>query len=35
MTQKMPAGLQDETVVIMYKSERNSVGAVSAKVDHA
>ena len=31
MTQEMPAGLQDDTAVIMYKSERDPVGAVSAK----
>ena len=35
MTQEMPVGLHDDTVVLMYKSERNAVGAVSAKVDHA
>ena len=30
----MPAGLQNDTAVIMYKSERKPVGAISVKVDH-
>jgi hypothetical protein len=35
MTQNMPTGLQNDTAVIMYKSERKPVGAISVKVDHA
>lgn len=31
----MPAGLQNDTAVIMYKSERKPVGSISVKVDHA
>jgi hypothetical protein len=35
MTQNMPAGLQNDTAVIMYKSKRKPVGAISVKVNHA
>jgi len=35
MTQNMPAGLQNDAAVIMYKSEHKPVGAISVKVDHA
>lgn len=35
MTQKMPAGLQNDTAVIMYKSELKPVGSISVNVDHA